>query len=143
MRRLAGRLGIQAPSLYKHIDGKVELEVRLISAGLAELGELLAEEISLGAMAGAYRAWATSHPHLYSLMTQRPLPRALLPAGLEESAARPLVDLLDDRDLARATWAAAHGLVSLEIAGRFPEDADLDRAWARMISAFEAAGDGR
>lgn len=139
MRRLAGRLGIQAPSLYKHIAGKEELEVRLIAAGLAEFGELLAAENDLSSMAGAYRSWAGSHPHLYALMTERPLPRKMLPAGLEASAARPLIELLGDPDLARAAWAAAHGLVSLEIAGRFPEDADLDLAWARMVGAFEGS----
>jgi hypothetical protein len=53
-------------------------------------------------------------------MTDRPLARERLPAGLEASAAAPLLVALGDRDRARATWAAAHGLASLELAGRFP-----------------------
>ena len=77
----------------------------------------------------AYRAYALAHPHLYRLMTERPLPRERLPAGVEERAAAPLLDALGDRDLARAAWALAPGLVALELAGRFPPDADVEAAW--------------
>jgi hypothetical protein len=33
-------------------------------------------------------------------------------------------------------WAFAHGMVSLEIDGRFPADADLDQAWSAGLAAF-------
>jgi hypothetical protein len=33
-------------------------------------------------------------------------------------------------------WAAAHGLVSLEIAGRFPPGTDLDAAWRALAGAL-------
>jgi AcrR family transcriptional regulator len=36
MRRLGQALGIQAPSLYKHLPGKHAVEVALIEAGLTE-----------------------------------------------------------------------------------------------------------
>jgi AcrR family transcriptional regulator len=137
MRRLADRLGIKAPSLYKHLPDKAELEVALMSEGLEEFGhELRKAGQGLGALAGAYRAWALRHPHLYRLMTDRPLPRDRLPAGLEARAAEPLLMALRDPDRARAAWAAAHGLVSLELAGRFPAEADLDAAWSAMVRAF-------
>jgi hypothetical protein len=41
-----------------------------------------------------------------------------------------------DTHLARAMWAFAHGMVSLEIDGRFPPGADLDGAWAAGASSF-------
>ena len=91
-------------------------------------------------VAHAYRAWALAHPHLYRLMTDRPLARERLPAGLEVSAAAPLLAALGDRDRARAAWAAAHGLAALELAGRFPAGADVDAAWAAMVHAFSARG---
>ena len=70
-------------------------------------------------------------------MTERPLPREDLPAGLEDRAAAPLVAAVGgDRDRARATWAFAHGMVQLELAGRFPHDADLDAAWRTAVEAF-------
>lgn len=37
---------------------------------------------------------------------------------------------------ARATWAFAHGMVILEIHGRFPDDADLSAAWKRGLKAL-------
>jgi AcrR family transcriptional regulator len=141
MRRLAERLGIRAPSLYKHIADKAELEIALMGAGFEEIGAAFRRAgPGLGSLAGTYRAWALAHPHLYRLMTDRPLPRDRLPEGLERQAAEPLLAALGDTDRARAAWAAAHGLASLELAGRFPPDADLDAAWTAMVRAFERAG---
>jgi len=80
-------------------------------------------------------------PHLYRLMTERPLPRAALPPGIEDRAALPLHEALGgDADLARAAWAFAHGMTNLELNGRFPENADLDAAWDRGLAAFRGAG---
>ena len=102
-----------------------------------ELGEALADAgPSLADMASAYRRYALAHPHLYVLMTQRPLPRDQLPDGLEEQAAVPLRAVLPDENQARAVWAAAHGLTILELNGRFPPGADLDAAWAATVAAF-------
>lgn len=137
MRALADHLGIKAPSLYKHFPDKQAVEVELIAQLLAESAEALEsaearEPGSLPALAEAYRTYALAHPHLYCLATERPLPREFLPAGLEDRAAAPLMRVCGgDPDLARATWAFAHGMVILEIHGRFPGDADLDAAWKR------------
>ncbi|WP_217551695.1 TetR/AcrR family transcriptional regulator [Streptomyces sp. GbtcB6] len=146
MRTLADRLGIKAPSLYKHFPDKHAVEVELIAQMLeesaealetAEAAEAAAESRtpgSLETLAEAYRTYALAHPHLYCLATERPLPRAALPPGLEDRAALPLLRACGgDLDLARATWAFAHGMVILEIHGRFPEDADLDAAWKRGL----------
>jgi AcrR family transcriptional regulator len=138
--RLASELGIKPPSLYKHFAGKRELETHLIADGLREHADALEGAASLGEIAAAYRAFALANPQLYRLMTERPLPRADLPEGLEARAAAPLVGAVGgDGDLARAIWAYAHGMVQLELAGRFPPGADLDAAWAKALSAFAAA----
>ncbi|WP_399134493.1 TetR/AcrR family transcriptional regulator [Streptomyces sp. Li-HN-5-11] len=142
MRTLADRLGIKAPSLYKHFPDKHAVEVELVAQMLAESAEALeaAESRapgSLAELATAYRAYALAHPHLYCLATERPLPRAELPAGLEDRAALPLLRACGgDLDLARAAWAFAHGMVILEIHGRFPGDADLPTAWKRGLQAL-------
>src|SRR4029077_15690340 len=78
MRRLAGRLGIQAPSLYKHLPNKAALEIALIDAGFAEAAARFDPAPGgaagpLAALASAYRAFAARHPQLYRLMTERPL----------------------------------------------------------------------
>jgi AcrR family transcriptional regulator len=142
MRRIADRLGIRAPSLYKHVPDKQALESALISAYFEESAERL-EAAARGAadpaaaIAGAYRDFARRNPHGYRLMTGRPLDRARLTPGAEERAARPLIDAVGgDRDAARALWAFLHGMTILELDGRFPPEADLDGAWRRGIAGF-------
>ncbi|MGC0421259.1 TetR/AcrR family transcriptional regulator [Embleya sp. AB8] len=158
MRRIAERVGIKAPSLYKHFSDKSAVESALVAAAMTELAEALeaveaagAAEAAgagsgagvglggdlIGALAGAYRAYALAHPHLYRLMSGQPLDRAALPEGLEERTAGPLVRAVGgDGDAARAVWGFAHGMVVLELAGRFPPDADVAGTWARGCAAF-------
>ncbi|HEY7432236.1 MAG TPA: TetR/AcrR family transcriptional regulator [Streptosporangiaceae bacterium] len=144
MRRIAGALGIKAPSLYKHVPDKASLEALVVATGFAELAAALAVAAGsadgagqLAAIARAYRAYALAHPHLYRLMNYQPLRRDLLPAGLEAAAAQPLAEAAGhDGARARAMWAFAHGMVSLEIDGRFPPHADIDEAWRAGVAAF-------
>ncbi|MEV6105881.1 helix-turn-helix domain-containing protein [Streptomyces sp. NPDC051940] len=139
MRRLADRLGIKAPSLYKHFPDKAAVATQLTAVAFTELAAALeaADDDSFPALAAAYRAYALAHPHLYTLSTDRPLHRDELPPGVEDRAAAPLLRAVDgDADRARAAWAFAHGMVALELAGRFPPDADLDGAWRAGAAAF-------
>lgn len=148
MRRLAERLGIRAPSLYKHLPDKVALEAAIIATGFEDTAAVLEAALEaavaegaepLAALAGAYRAFALDHPHLYRLMTDQPLPRHRLPEGVEDRAAAPLLRAAGDLDRARAVWAFAHGMIMLELAGRFPPGADLDAAWRQGITAFQTS----
>jgi AcrR family transcriptional regulator len=145
MRRLGDRLGIRAPSLYKHLPGKDALEAAVISEGFAELAEVFEDAVEgapdpLGALAAAYRGFARTKPHLYRLMTERPLRRDLLEPGAEERAAAPLLDATGgDEALARAAWAFAHGMTVLELNERFPPGADLDAAWREGLRGFRRA----
>jgi hypothetical protein len=102
----------------------------------AALGAAARRTRPLHALARAYREYAATEPHLYRLMTDRPLPRRQLPAGLEERAAAPLLAAAGGQNLARAIWAFAHVMVSLELAGRFPKNADHDAAWRAGIDAL-------
>jgi AcrR family transcriptional regulator len=141
MRRLADRLGIQAPSLYKHLPDKAALEAAIVAAGLEEAAGAFEAAVDgaadpLPALAAAYRGFALAHPHLYRLMNSGPLPRHLLPAGLEDRAAAPVLRAAGDQARARALWAFAHGMVMLELDQRFPPGADLDAAWRAGVAAF-------
>ena len=138
MRRLAEQLGIRAPSLYKHLPDKAALEAAIIATGFEDTAAALEAALDaalaagaepLAALAAAYRAFALDHPHLDRLMTDQPLPRELLPAEVEDRAAAPLLRASGYLDRARAVWAFAHGMIMLELAGRFPPGADLDAAW--------------
>ncbi len=142
MRRLAERIGIRAPSIYKHLPDKQALENALISDGFDELSAAFDDarrgpSDPVRAIAVAYRAFARDHPHLYRLMTERPLDRENLVPGAEERAAQPMVEAFGgDVALARAAWAFAHGMTILELNDRFPPDADLEEAWERGLGAL-------
>lgn len=139
MRNVADALGIKAPSLYKHVPDKTALEALVVAAALTEMAETLeaASPRGLPAIAKAYRDYALTHPHLYRLMNYRPLRRDLLPPGLEERTALPLLAAVGGNPAqARALWAFAHGMVSLELDARFPPDADLPAAWQSGLDSF-------
>jgi AcrR family transcriptional regulator len=69
MRRIAERVGIRAPSIYKHLPDKQALEAAIISTGFelqADAFEqaVLDAEDQFTALALAYRVFAKAHPHL-------------------------------------------------------------------------------
>lgn len=136
MRTLADRLHIKAPSLYKHIADKDEIVADLQARGLQEFGiAIKGAGKSRKAKALAYRKWALENPHLYEITVSIPLLRDRIPAGLEDGMTQMIIEITGkDHEHARAVWAMMHGLVDLEIAGRFPKDADLDLTWKRAIA---------
>jgi AcrR family transcriptional regulator len=126
MRRIGQRLGIRAPSIYKHLPDKDALKAAIISTGSEEQAALFEAALQhaddpLGALARAYRNSGRERPHLYRLMTDRTLNRELLVPGSEERAALPLYKATGENlDLARAAWAVGHGMTILELNSRFP-----------------------
>ena len=143
MRRVAGELGIRAPSLYKHVPHKSALETAIIVDGFEEAAAAFeaaveGEDDHLAAFVVAYRAFATAHPHVYRLMTQGPLPREHLPPGLEARTAAPLLHAMGSASRARAAWAFIHGMTVLELDARFPADDSTEPAWREGIAALRA-----
>ncbi|GAA3442442.1 TetR/AcrR family transcriptional regulator [Planomonospora venezuelensis] len=179
MRALADRLGIRAPSLYKHFPDKAAVEAALVEQGLAEMGAALYAALEgaaagpraagpraagpraagaggagaeaggaeaggaeaggvIGAVLRAYRSAALARPALYRLTTSGPLARERLAPGLEEWSGTPLFLAAGEPYLAQALWSFAHGMVVLELDGRYPEGSDLDRTWAEGARAFAA-----
>lgn len=136
MRALADAVDVKAPSLYKHVRGRDEVVADVQARAIRELAAALA---AVGpwtpAVALAYRSWALAHPNLYEVCVRRPLRREYLPAGLEADVTAMAVSLTGgDHEHARAVWGLVHGLVDLEMAGRFPPGADLDTTWRRAIA---------
>src|SRR3546814_4185242 len=143
MRRLAEEIGIKAPSLYKHLPDKAALEAALVEEALAEVGAALHASLDdagtlapVDALFGTYRAYGTAHPNLYRLPTAGTLPRAALPEGLEEWAGNPFFRATGEPHSAQALWAFAHGMVVLEIDGRFADVSQLDETWRAGATAF-------
>jgi AcrR family transcriptional regulator len=145
MRRLAERLGIRAPSLYKHFASKEALEAALLSQVFAEQAQVAETAVRdtdepLAAIARGYREYALRHPQLYRLFTERAIDRSLITPGAE-ARARAESDAASGGDvsLSRAVWGFAHGMTILELNNRFPPGADLEAAWERGLAAFTAA----
>lgn len=151
MRRLAGRLGIKAPSLYKHIPDKEGLAALIADAALADLGRVVAEAAAdkspaeaIRAMGHTYRTYGHQHPSVYQFLMAQPLPTGVHGGPGESLGLVPLLatlagDPVERRAAARAVWAFVHGFVSLELVGRFPPGADLERAFARGLEALAQA----
>lgn len=152
---LARAAGIKPPSLYKHFTGLADIENALISRAFAAFATDLASATAavdatashpadrralVEPFADSYRRQALAAPQLYRLMTARPLDRTGIEPGSEEGAMAGLLALFGEdtahHDIARAAWAWAHGLVSLEIAGRFPDGADVDAAWRVLVETL-------
>ena len=144
--------GVKPPSLYKHFAGIDDIEHALISRGFREFGASMADAAAtveendgvarLAAFASTYRRTALERPQHYRLMTGRHLDRHLLEPGAELAGMAALLDLFGEDetrfDISRAAWAWAHGLVSLEIADRYPPGVDLDASWAVLVDALSA-----
>ena len=74
IRRVAERLGIRVPSLYKHLPNKEAIEMQLVALGFEEAAEAFQAAVAgstppLADFASAYRNFALEHPHLYRLPT--------------------------------------------------------------------------
>ena len=146
MRRLGEELDVKAPSLYKHVSGKAAIEDVLVEQAFAELGAELRAAIDGLTPAAAvepllqtYRRVGLAHPNLYRLATVGALRRDDLVPGLEDWSGEPFLLVMGEAYLAQVAWSAAHGMVTLELDGRYPPDTDLERSWAVAVAAFSAA----
>lgn len=145
MRRLADELGIRAPSLYKHVNGRPALELALVEIGLDETGRALhavvagSNDDSVCDLLATYRTLGRANPELYRLITASSFPRTDLLPGLEAWAGEPFFLAVGEPYLAQALWSFAHGTLILELDRRFLDDSDLDRTWRAGTEAFSAA----
>ncbi|WP_051471327.1 TetR/AcrR family transcriptional regulator [Patulibacter minatonensis] len=136
MRAIAGRVGIRAPSIYKHLPDKQAILDVLVADVLRENGDVLREAISgaddqLGALLHAFRRWALANPAGYELVMDGPLGDSPLVMSAALHSGDPLRWVMrDDLEGAIVLWAFAHGLTGLEISGRMPVPYDPEPVWA-------------
>jgi AcrR family transcriptional regulator len=146
MRRLGDELSMKAPSIYKHLDGKAAIELVLVEQALSELGGELRAAVdgltpvdAVRPLLETYRRSGLDHPNLYRLATLGPLRREELVDGLEDWAGEPFLLVMGEPYLAQVVWSSAHGMLSLELDGRYPPGSDLDHTWREAAAAFTAA----
>jgi AcrR family transcriptional regulator len=149
LARVAGELGVRAPSLYNHVDGRAALLRALALRGVRELTAALRDAAigrsgpdALAATARAYRASAIAHPGLYAASVAAPAPDD----AEHQTAAQETVDVVyavlrgwdlegdDAVHAARAFRSAIHGFVLLEATGGFAIPVDVDTSFERLVA---------
>jgi AcrR family transcriptional regulator len=154
LAKLAERLGVRQPSLYKHIEGMAGLQRSISLRGKAELAEVLGPAAvgrsggdAIHAMARAYRGWALDHPGRYEAAQRRPAPGDAEDEAVSAAVVRICADVLtaydlqgdDAIDAIRAFRSTLHGFVSLELLGGFGLPVDIDRSFDRLVSGMVVA----
>jgi AcrR family transcriptional regulator len=150
---LAGRLGIQTPSLYNYVTGLAGLRRELALVGLRELLDRLqraavgkAAGEALVAFAHAFRAFAHEHPGLYAATLRAPLADDPAWAATASELVGLVVDVLagyglegeDALHATRGLRSLVHGFVALEALGGFGLPLDLDESYDRLVRLFGA-----
>jgi AcrR family transcriptional regulator len=151
LARLAAELGVRAPSLYNHVDGRDGLRRGVALRGLRELTDALRDAAvgrsgpdALGAIAHAYRAFAHEHPGLYAATVVAPAPddpEHLAAAGETLDVVLAVLrawDLDGDGEVhtARTVRSALHGFVVLEAAGGFGIPVNLDASFDALVATL-------
>lgn len=167
MRRIATGIGASTKVLYTMFGGKEGLADALYREGFARLRRAQQQVprsddplAHLNDLAAAYRAHALAEPAYYRVMFEQAVPgyrpgaEALAAAGTAFDASVAAVQACMDRgvfapgdahETSKILWAAAHGAVSLEIAGHFPPETAThryDTLMAAVGRAFLADGHG-
>ena len=151
LARVAGELGVRAPSLYNHVDGRDDVLRAIAVRGVRELTSALRQAAvgrssadALTAAARAYRAYARAHPGRYAATVAAPT------RGDEEhrAAASEAVDVMlavmrgwdlegdDAIHAVRAFRSAVHGFVAIEAADGFGMAVDVDASFDRLVATL-------
>jgi AcrR family transcriptional regulator len=149
VRDLGAAVGASSTVVYTLFGGRDELLLAVFQDALDQLADAIARASSpdplrrLIEMAHAYRRFAVAHPHVYSiLLVTEPRLAArrlrdsralqLVADGVTRCIDRGVFAPGDPRAIADIMWAMLHGIVSLELAGYFP---DPEVANARFLHA--------
>ena len=148
MRQLAAELGVSPMTPYRYFRDKDDILAAVRTNGFNRFAEALetardkaANPRAKGAAVGeAYISFALDHPHTYKLMFDLNQPSEadypeLIAAGKRARATMSgyVRDLVADgvltgdaEQIGTMFWAAAHGAVVLELAGKLPKGAARD-----------------
>jgi len=146
---ISRRAGIKPPSLYKQFASKADIEQQLADVGFrlwatqlaaasAALPASAARRDHVSALAYAYRSLGREHPQLFRLMNERPFLGVQLIRAVGEATTIDYGALFPSLTAGMSFWAWGHGILVLEIVGRFPPEIDLDVMWETMIDAVSA-----
>jgi AcrR family transcriptional regulator len=151
LARVAGDLGVRAPSLYNHVDGRADLLRAIAIVGVRELTAALREAAvgrssadALVAAARAYRAYARAHPGRYAATVAAPTRGDEAHRAAATEAVDVLLAIMRGWDLegddaihaVRAFRSAVHGFVAIEAADGFGMAVDVDASFDRLVATL-------
>lgn len=162
MREIARAVGASPMGLYRYFEDRNAIIAHLRTRAFTRFAETLERAFAAGedpfararAVGRAYLDFALENPGDYRLMfdlsqpnekDNSPLARASARATL--TVTRHVDDLVkagivvgDAKQVGRALWAAAHGVIVLHLAGRLPKGADVRELYFEtMRLAFRGA----
>ena len=156
-RRLAAEVGVSTTAIYTLFGGKDGLVEALYLEGFERL-RLALEEVpttpdvlaDLEALGWTYRRVALADPDLYAVMFGRAITGFAPPSesvsrskrsfrvmveAVERCMSAGVMRRADAVEVADVLWAAAHGMVSLELAGYYPDPATAERRYRAALVA--------
>ncbi|MCC3266563.1 TetR/AcrR family transcriptional regulator [Arthrobacter gengyunqii] len=142
MQAVAQRVGVRAPSLYKRVRDRDALIGLVADAAVDNLaGRLDAAEGTLAGIARTYRAFAQERPEAFRLILSA-VGDPASPVRVSAPVLRVTEDLVGPEqalDAARLVTAWATGFISMELAGAFRLDGDLEQAFEYGLERLTAA----
>ncbi|MFC9652721.1 TetR/AcrR family transcriptional regulator [Streptomyces sp. NPDC056937] len=142
MQSVANRVGVRAPSLYKHVDNRDALLAAVAEATVADMTtHLEAADGTLEDLAHCYRRHALKWPEGFRLMHSPHAPPEALArlAGPVLRIAGELVGEQEALEAARMLTAWVTGFIEMEINGAFRLGGDIDRAFEYGLSGMRRA----
>jgi len=152
LARVAGVLGVRAPSLYVHVAGLADLRARLGARGADELAAELQTAAAgrsggdaLVAIARAYREYAQAHPGLYMALQRAPDRASEHARAASDRVVRVVLAVLRGYGLegdegihgARIIRAALHGFVTLEMDEGFGYPLALEDSYRQLVKVLD------
>ena len=158
MRQLANELGVSPMTPYRYFKDKDDILAAVRTSGFDRFAEALEAALASSqdtiertrAVGDAYVHFAFDHPAAYRLMfdlsqpNEAAYPDLTRAAGRARSTMTDYVDALiaagvvegDAATVSHIFWAAIHGLVVLQLAGKLGPEMDFDTLWAATFAAL-------
>lgn len=152
LAKLAGALGVKAPSLYRYYNGKAVLLRELNTLTRKNLNQAVMEAASearesprakLNAMAIAYRANALKRPAAYGLAYTNTIDTLRVSEEALQAIWAPLgpitAEFVGEADALvciNGLWALSHGYVMLEICENLRHDGNHEEVFARLVTSY-------
>ena len=153
MGLVAQRLGVRTPSLYKHVDGLADLQHRVATLAMTQLGDQVRDALqgaagldALTALLTATRTYVTAHPGRYTAtvgaeFTGPDDPLLAASSRVIESIAAVLrgygIAEGEMTHAIRTVRCAIHGFAALQASRGFQWGEDPDESFRWMISFID------